>query len=164
MSRHTFICPALVITSCVGRNVIMSRKIVFNDEQVNILAQNSYTHSVSNYRISFTLEFKKFFAEQMNVPGMTTSKIFTLAGYDASWFSRDSKDAFRKEIRKELNSGTGLKPPRGLSQKEKATLFAKKDLSKQSADASIKELQDKVVYLEQQLEFLKKISNLRNQK
>lgn len=142
----------------------MSKKITFTDEQVNILAQNPYTHAVNNNRIVFTLEFKKFFAEQMSVHGMSTSKIFTLAGYDPSFFTKASKDEFRKRIRTELNSETGLKPPRGLSQAERTKVFSEKDLSKQRTNTSIKELQDRVVYLEQQIEFLKKISNLKNQK
>ena len=141
----------------------MKKVISFTDEQVNILAQNPYTHAVSNSRIVFTLEFKKFFAEQMTIPGMTTPKIFQKAGYDLNIMHRSTMDRFRIAVRHELASETGLKPPKGLSTAEKAKAFSSKDLSKQRTDTSIRELQDRVVYLEQQIEFLKKISNLINQ-
>jgi len=141
----------------------MSRKISFTDEQVKVLAQNPYTHSVSKYQIVFSLEFKEFFVEQMSVPGMTTPKIFRLAGYDTDMLPKSTLDRFRIAVRHELASDTGLKAPRGLSSAEKNAIFAAKDLSRQRTDTSIKELQDKVVNLELQLEFLKKISKLRNQ-
>ena len=38
--------------------------------------------------------------------------------------------------------------------------YAAKDLEKQRTSTSIKELQNRVVHLEQQIEFLKKISNI----
>ena len=38
--------------------------------------------------------------------------------------------------------------------------FEAKDLSTQKTDASIKELQERIVHLEKQVEFLKKISNI----
>lgn len=144
--------------------IILCRKvdIMYTDEQITIIAQNPYTHSITKNHVSFTLEFKKFFAKQMNVPGMTTPKIFRLAGYDPDMFSQSSKDHLRIKIRKELASEEGLQPPKGLSREEKLAAFAEKDLSKQRTDTSIKELQDRVVYLEKQIEFLKKISALEN--
>lgn len=146
----------------LSRKVVnMSKKITFTDEQVKILNNNPYTHYVSNYCIVFTFEFKQFFAEQMHLPGMTTSKIFSLAGYDVSMFSRGQLDRFRMKVRQELASETGLKPVRGMSPAERTAAFEAKDLSKQRTQTSIKELQERVVYLEQEIEFLKKISRLR---
>lgn len=46
---------------------------------------------------------------------------------------------------------------------KKTAQFAAKDLAKQDTDASIKELQDRIVHLEQQITFLKKISHIRKQ-
>ena len=53
-------------------------------------------------------------------------------------------------------SPEGFKDPRGLSNIEKTKQFAQKDLSKQNTDQAVKELQDRIVHLESQLEFLKK--------
>ena len=39
----------------------MSKKIPFTEEQIHVLEQNPYTHSIGPNHISFTLEFKQFF-------------------------------------------------------------------------------------------------------
>lgn len=44
----------------------------------------------------------------------------------------------------------------GLSTEQQLAAFEAKDLSTQKTDASIKELQERIVHLEKQVEFLKK--------
>ncbi len=132
----------------------------YTDEQIKILEQNPYTHKVTPYQLTFTLEFKEFFMSQVNLPGMTTSKILKAAGYDPAIISKASKNCIRNRILKQAASPEGLKPPRGLSQAEKIDAYAKKDLDAQRTSTSIKELREKVVHLEQQIEFLKKIQNI----
>ncbi len=135
------------------------RERVYSEEQIKILEQNPYTHSVTPYTLVLTLEFKQFFMSKVNEPGMTCPKILRAAGYDTTFLKRSYFDSLRKKILTEAASPEGLKPPRGLSQTEKIRAFAKKDLERQKASTSIRELQDRVVHLEQQIEFLKKISN-----
>ena len=140
----------------------MPKSTPFTQEQITVLEQNIYTHHVTPDRIVFTVAFKEFFAQQVNVPRMTTKKIMRAAGYDPSFFSEKSLDALRIRILREAASPEGFKVPRGLSTSERIAQFATKDLAKQSTDASIKELQGRVVHLEQQIEFLKKISHIRS--
>lgn len=135
------------------------RERVYSEEQIKILEQNPYTHSVTPYTLVLTLEFKQFFMSKVNEPGMTCPKILRAAGYDTTFLKRSYFDSLRKKILTEAASSEGLKPPRGLSQTEKIRAFAKKDLERQKASTSIRELQDRVVHLEQQIEFLKKISS-----
>ena len=135
-------------------------KPTYTEEQIRILEQNPYTHNVTPYKISFTLEFKEFFMSQVNITGMTSKKIFKAAGYDPKIFSEAMITNVRRAILSEASSPDGLKPPRGLSQAEKTAAYAKKDLDAQRTSTSIKELQNRVVHLEQQIEFLKKISNI----
>ena len=137
----------------------MARNNPFTQEQMLILCQNPYTHSVTPNRIVFTVEFKKFFYEQTKVPGMTTRKIFQAAGYDPSWFSHQNQGKIRRSILAEAELPGGFKPPIGLSEAEKTAYFAAKDLSKQKTNETIQELQERIVHLEQQVEFLKKISH-----
>lgn len=134
----------------------MDKKETFTREQVAVLNQNPYTHNATQMCISFTVAFKEFFYEQIKVPGMTTKKILLEAGYDPTWFSKASLDQIRKRIRAEASSPEGFKAPRGLSSNERIAQFAAQDLSKQRTDASIKQLQARIVHLEQQIEFLKK--------
>lgn len=142
----------------------MTKIIPFTEEQIHELETNKYTHSVSEKQIVFTLEFKQFFLDQVVKYNKTAPAILREAGYDTSIFTRSHIDSIRKRILLEANSETGLKPPRGLSTEQKIATFEAKNLAKQSTKVSIRELQEKVVYLEKQVEFLKKISRLRDPK
>ncbi len=66
----------------------------------------------------------------------------------------------RRRILEEADSERGLRAPRGLSTAEQIAAFESKNLSKQKTEASIKELQERIVHLEKQVEFLKKTSNI----
>ena len=136
----------------------MARK-PFTEEQLKELRMNPYTHSVTPKVIKFTVEFKEFLYNELKKEGMTTRKVFEAAGYNTEWFTKQTLDSVRRTVRKEAESPTGFKPPTGLSSRKKTELFQQKDLSKQKTDQSIKELQERIVNLEQQLEFLKKISH-----
>ena len=138
----------------------MSKKIPFTEEQIRVLELNPYTYSVDSNRITFTLEFKKFFVDQIRNHQKTTPEVLKSAGYDPSWFAQGCKSSLRKRILKEADSERGLRPPRGLSTEQRIAAFEAKDLSMQRTDTSIKELQERIVYLEKQVEFLKKISNI----
>ncbi len=137
-----------------------NKKPCYTEEQILILEQNPYTHNVTPYKISFTLEFKEFFMSQVNLPGMTAPKILKAAGYDTKIFTEAMITNLRRAILNEAASPEGLKPPRGLSTVEKTEVYAKKNLDAQRTSTSIKELQNRVVHLEQQIAFLKKISNI----
>ena len=138
----------------------MSKKIPFTEEQIRVLELNPYTYSVDSNRITFTLEFKKFFVDQIRNHQKTTPEVLKTAGYDPSWFAQGCKSSLRKRLLKEADSERGLRPPRGLSTEQRIAAFEAKDLSMQRTDTSIKELQERIVYLEKQVEFLKKISNI----
>ena len=140
----------------------MARKNPFTEEQMRILEQNKYTHSVTPQRLVFTLEFKQFFLDQVRNHGKKTSAILKEAGYDITLFKRGNIETIRQHILNEANSETGLRPPRGLSTAERIAAFEQKDLAQQSTDASIRELQERIVHLEKQVEFLKKTSYILN--
>ena len=135
----------------------MSRKVPFTDEQISILEKNIYTYSVTPGMLSFTLEFKEFFVEQVKKGGKTTAMILSEAGYDASLFPKSCRNSLRRRILREAASDTGLKPPKGISTEERIAAFEAKDLANQKTEASIREMQERIVQLEKQVEFLKKI-------
>lgn len=141
----------------------MPRNNKLTEAQIEVLKGNPFTHSVSANRISFTVAFKQFFYDQTRIPGMTTRKIMHAAGYDPEWFSDVNLDGIRKRIMREAASPEGFKEPRGMSSAERTAAFAAKDLSRKNTDNAIKELQDRIVHLEAQIEFLKKISHIRSQ-
>ena len=136
------------------------KKPSYTTEQVEILAQNPYTHVVTPHKITFTLEFKEFFVDQVKNHGLSAPKTLKAAGYDTSMFTRAAIDNIRRKILAEASSPEGLKPPRGLSQADRTKAFAQKNLDAQRTSTSIKEMQQRIVHLEQQIEFLKKIQNI----
>ena len=138
----------------------MSKKVPFTEEQLRVLELNPYTYSVSSNRITFTLEFKKFFVDQIRNHRKNAPQILKAAGYDPSWFTKGCKSSLRRRILEEADSERGLRAPRGLSTAEQIAAFESKNLSKQKTEASIKELQERIVHLEKQVEFLKKTSNI----
>ncbi len=136
------------------------KKHRYTDEQMEILAQNPFTHSIKPDGITFTLEFKEFFVDQIRNHGMTSRKALKAAGYDITMFTSVAMDRMRQRILAEADSPKGLKPPRGLTQAERTRAYAKKNLEAQRTSTSIKEMQQRIVHLEQQIEFLKKIQKI----
>lgn len=76
----------------------MARKPTYTEEQVKEFLANPYTHYASIYRLKFTLEFKQFFMEQREIPGMTTRKILQKAGYNPDAFSNTLCGSIAKNI------------------------------------------------------------------
>lgn len=109
----------------------MSKKVPFTEEQLRVLELNPYTYSVSSNRITFTLEFKKFFVDQIRNHRKTTPEVLKAAGYDPSWFAQGCKSSLRRRILEEADSEQGLRPPRGLSTEQQLAAFEAKDLSTQ---------------------------------
>lgn len=128
----------------------------FTKEQIEILKHNPYTALISETRIYFTMEFKLFALKEIQ-NGLNSIKIFEKAGYEPTVLSKQRMYSTIKNIKREAASPEGLRPPRGTKQAER---FAKEELSKKKNSTAIKELQERIVYLEQEIEFLKKISLL----
>lgn len=124
----------------------------FTEEQKAELLSNPYTFRVSDCRVYFSLSFKQFVMENIDKPGMNSTKVFRLAGYRDELFSHDYKKQIVKAIRKEAASPEGLKAP--IPQNR----YVEK---KKHQATEIKELQERVAILEQQIDFLKKSQHLR---
>lgn len=126
-----------------------------NEEQESLLA-NPYTRRVTQTGITFTLAFKQYVMSELQKPGMTFPRILRSAGYDPDIFGKARCDGMLKRIRTEAASEEGLHevgPSMGN--------ISEKDLAKQQTKTAIRDLQEHVSYLEQEVEFLKKISVLR---
>lgn len=129
-------------------------KIPFTKEQKEVLERNPFTLSVNDYQIRFTLEFKKFLLSEREKNRTPWKEIFRKAGYDSDIFTKSRMDAIVRNIRKEAQS------PKGLHETTSSKVLQKDDERKQTKKA-IKELQEEVIRLQQQIEFLKKIQMLK---
>lgn len=128
----------------------------FTQDEMDIIRQNPYVVNVSPTKITYSLAFKKFALEQAK-QGFKSTQIFPMAGFDPEMMGKPRMKAALKKFKIEAASPEGLREPRGKSRDERIADFAKADLEKKHTQVAIRELQQRIVHLEQQIEFLKKI-------
>lgn len=131
-------------------------KITFTNAQMEIIRANPFTVSVTEHRINYSLEFKRF-ALRESEAGLSSTKIFKKAGYDPEILGHNRMAGAIRQFKKEAASPKGLRPPRGEKKTDK---FAQETLSKKRNETAIKQLQERVILLEQELDFLKKMARL----
>ncbi len=135
----------------------MSKK-PFTQEEIAILKENPYTFSVTEKHISYTREFKElFWADYQN--RMQPSQIFQKYGYDPKMIGRPRITGFQQSLKKEVDAGLRFrngKRPSGM----------RKELSSEEGSyaETIRDLQHRIDYLEQEVDFLKKISSIKTSK
>ena len=134
----------------------MSTKKKFTEEEMILLRANPNIASVSPTKLFYTLSFKQKALEEASKPGMTSIKIFSKAGLTPELLGKPRIVAAMRTFKKEAASPEGLHEPRAKSNEARMEAFAKEDLTKRQTKVAIRELQDKVIHLEQQIEFLKK--------
>lgn len=134
----------------------MSTKKLFTPEEVEILKENPYTWKVSLDRITYTQEFQRAFWE-LSLQGLSGTDAFRKLGYDPRILGKERVHNTTKRIRKQGNSPEGirLKPRKWMRTTRKQ--FKAADLEKMSHKEAAKRMQQEIVYLQQQVEFLKKI-------
>lgn len=128
----------------------------FTQDEIDIIAQNPYVVSVCPTHITYSLAFKKFAIKQAQ-EGVKSTEIFRRAGFEPEMLGKPRIYAALKLFKREAASPEGLHEARGKSKEERLAKFAKEDYSKKQTKVAIRELQNKIVHLEQQIEFLKKI-------
>ncbi len=133
----------------------MTKKF-FTQDEMDIIRQNPYVISVSPSRIIYSLAFKKWAVQQAAL-GMKSTDIFIQAGFDPDILGTSRMYAAVKKFKKEASSPEGLHQSTIKTREQKMEEFAKEEFDKKHTKVALRELQKKVVHLEQQLEFLKKI-------
>lgn len=137
-----------------GITVMTKIKIPFTKEQKEALISNPFTLSVNDYQVRFTVEFKKFLLAEREKNKTPWKEIFRKAGYDTDIISKNRMDGIIKNVKCQAAS------PKGLRETASKKSLEKGNEKKQTAKA-IQELQDEVIHLKQQIEFLKKIQMLK---
>ena len=124
------------------------------DEEKAELLSNPYTARITDCKVVFTLAFKQLVMENINTPGMTARKLFQMAGYSDSLFSNHVRRYTIASIRKEASSEKGLQEP---------SKGSPVPVKKKHTETEFRELQERVLILEQQVSFLKKSQLLKKQ-
>ena len=134
----------------------MGVKKRFTPEEVRQLSENPYTLSVTESRISFTLEAKKKILELYG-SGKSLRQTLTEMGYDVDVLGHGRMKSIIKNIQAEAESEEGLH--QGYKREVKRKQLSTEELSNLGVDeVSMIKLRNEVVYLRAEVEFLKKIS------
>lgn len=129
----------------------MSRRI-FSQEERHDLENNPRIEKVLNSNIEFTQDFKDFALLEHYMNGKTCRQIFSEAGLpdwlNCNDYAKDNIKRWRQQAEQ------GYKSPKGRGRKKK---------QKPISEMSYEELQARVVYLEEENAFLKKLEALEQQ-
>ncbi len=124
----------------------------YSTKQIKQLMANSYTLRVTKNKLYFTKEFKRDFWTSYQA-GNAPRKILTDFGYDLTCFEQKQIDSIVQRIKKQALSGEGFRE--GENREKRVRLKAMEDPEGNSL--SIEQMQHELLYLRQEVEFLKKI-------
>lgn len=131
------------------------KKYTKKDKQ--ILRKNQYTFKVTDNKLYFTAEFKKVFWTKYQA-GMAPRKILTELGYDLKMFEQKQIDSIVQRIKKQALSGKGFSE--GECREKRMNIISQEEITPES----FAQMQHEVLYLKQEVEFLKKITKEANTK
>lgn len=127
--------------------------IKYTKKQQKELEKNPYTYKVTENRLFFTKEFKKVFWIKYNA-GMSPRAILKELGYDLSYFSQGQIDNIVQHLRKKSIAGEEFSE--GYAKEKRPNIkLPKPDTSPET----IQQMQNEIMYLKQEIEFLKKVSD-----
>lgn len=122
----------------------------YTQKQIKELKSNPYTLQVSDKRIFFTIEFKKIFWKKYQT-GMSPRSIFKEMDYNLDYFGQKQIDSIVQRIKKEALAGEFTE---GYSRINRIKI---NEPSSDITPQNIKQMQNELLYLRQEVDFLKKV-------
>lgn len=129
----------------------------YTKKEMKILEDNPYTLRVTKNKLSHTAEFKKIFWTKYQA-GESPRKILTDLGYDPNMFGQKRIDSLVQHIKKQALSGNGFSE--GSNRTKRIKIVSNEEFTPES----FTQMQHEVLYLKQEVEFLKKITKEANSK
>ncbi len=132
----------------------------YTPKQIKKLEANPYTLKVTKNKLYFTIKFKEDFwinYQARNAP----RKILSDLGYDLEYFGQKQIDSIVQRIKKEALSGNGFREGENRERRIPVKATNREELS---SPQSIERMQNELLYLRQEVEFLKKIIMTNNSK
>jgi hypothetical protein len=125
----------------------------YTEKQIKQLKANPYTFKVTKNKLYFTAKFKEDFWVSYQA-GNAPRKIMQDLGYDLSIFTQKQIDNYVQRIKGEALSGNGFRE--GENRERRVPMKATKE-DDLSSPQSIERMQNELLYLRQEVEYLKKI-------
>ena len=125
----------------------------YTPKQIKELKANPYTLNVTKNKLYFTAKFKEDFWISYQA-GNAPRKILSDFGYNLDLFEQKQIDSLVQRIKKQALSGNGF--TEGENRTKRVAMKATDEIEL-SSPQSIERMQNELLYLRQEVEFLKKI-------
>jgi hypothetical protein len=130
----------------------------FTKREIQILKNNPYTYNVTESQLFFTKDFKEEFWRRYQA-GNSPRKIVEDLGYDPDMLGTSRISGIQINIQKQAKSAAGFTEGKGHRKQLESGLYL---ASENPTDEKIVKMQHELMYLRQEVEFLKKISSLKD--
>lgn len=125
----------------------------YTAKQIKQLEKNPYVFKVTRHKLYYTAKFKEDFWIRYQA-GNTPRKILTDFGFDINIFGQKQIDSLVQHIKKQALSGNGFTEGENRQKRVPMRATSEEELS---SPQSIERMQNELLYLRQEVEFLKKI-------
>lgn len=125
----------------------------YTPKQIKELKNNPYTLNVTKNKLYFTIKFKEDFWTSYQA-GNAPRKILSDFGYNLEYFGQKQIDSIVQRIKKEALSGNSFSEGENRTKRVPMKATSEEELS---SPQSIERMQNELLYLRQEVEFLKKI-------
>ena len=125
----------------------------YTNKQIKELQKNPYVLKVTRHMLFFTAKFKEEFWISYQA-GNSPRKILSDFGFDLSIFGQKQIDSLVQHIKKQALSGNGFSEG---SNRQRRLPMKETEERELSSPQSIERMQNELLYLRQEVEFLKKI-------
>lgn len=125
----------------------------YTAKQIKELEKNPYVYKVTKHKLYYTAKFKEDFWISYQV-GNTPRKILADFGFDLEIFGQKQIDSLVQHIKKQALAGNGFSEGENRTRRVPMKATLEEELS---SPQSIERMQNELLYLRQEVEFLKKI-------
>ena len=132
----------------------------YTPKQIKELEKNPYVYRVTKHKIYYSAKMKEDFWTSYQA-GNSPRKILTDFGFDLNIFGQKQIDSLVQHIKKQALSGNGF--TEGENRTRRVAMKATDEIDLTSPQ-SIERMQNELLYLRQEVEFLKKIIIAENSK
>lgn len=122
-------------------------------KQIKELGKNPYVYKVTKHKLYYTAKFKEDFWISYQA-GNAPRKILLDFGFDIEMFGQKQIDSLVQRIKKQALAGNGFSEGENHTKRIPMEETSEKELS---SPQSIERMQNELLYLRQEVEFLKKI-------
>ena len=130
----------------------------YTSKQIKELEKNPYVYRVTKHKIYYSVKMKEDFWISYQA-GNSPRKILTDFGFDLNIFGQKQIDSLVQHIKKQALSGNGFTEGENRTKRVAIKATNEEDLS---SPQSIERMQNELLYLRQEVEFLKKIIIVEN--